>query len=301
MSDVFISYKRQNQDLVQRIVQRLREAGFQVWWDQDIPTGAPWEETIERELHQAKVVIVAWSPSAVVSENVKAEARWARNQGRLIQVFVEACDPPTFFGERQGVPLIGWPGGIEDPRFRTILAAAKAIMEGKTPPQGVGYAPRQGRPAWQWAVGAVVAIAAALTALANAPAARDAVCSLGPAQSMCVRLRLAAPPPRPVEPAAIRAHLLHSLEGAWRRPDGSCDEAVRFKVDTDVSGVSHIHLSGPNGFESTGQVIAAEGGVIVTQDAASGEYWKYTPNGDLMNATDAKRTPTPLVRCPAYP
>ncbi len=72
-------------------------------------------------------------------------------------MFVEECDPPTFFGERQGVPLIGWHGSVDDHRFQTVLAAARAILEGKTPPQGVGYAPRRGTPAWQWAAGAFVA------------------------------------------------------------------------------------------------------------------------------------------------
>src|SRR5580698_5900534 len=116
MGDVFVSYKRENQALVQDLVQALRGAGLDVWWDQDIPTGAPWEATIEHALHEAKVSIVAWSPAAVASENVKAEARWARNNGRLIQVFVEACEPPTFFGERQGVSLVGWRGAADDRR-----------------------------------------------------------------------------------------------------------------------------------------------------------------------------------------
>jgi len=299
MSDVFVSYKRENQALADRIVQGLRGAGMQVWWDQDIPTGAPWEETIERHLHQAKVCLVAWSPAAVVSENVKAEARWARNHGRLIQVFVEPCDPPTFFGERQGVSLIGWRGNSDDPRFQTIIAAVKAIMEGKTPPRGVGYAPRRGAPAWQWVTGAVAAIAAVLTVIADAPAARDVVCSLGPARSLCLRLGLAHPAPAPADPAAIRARLLQSLDGAWRRPDGRCDSAVVFKVSTDNTGVSHIELTGAHGFTRVGQVVAADNGAIISQDSVSGDYWKYAPNGDLMTATDTTRTPTSLVRCPA--
>ncbi len=94
MADVFISYKRENQDAVQRVVQGARNAGLSVWWDQDIAPDAPWEQTIESELTNAKVVIVAWSQAAVASENVKAEARRARNQGKLIQVYVEACEPP---------------------------------------------------------------------------------------------------------------------------------------------------------------------------------------------------------------
>jgi len=126
MSDVFISYKRENLATVSRLVEALRAEGIGVWWDQDIAPNAPWEATIERELAAARLVIVAWSPASVASENVKAEARWARTQGRLLQVFVEACEPPLFFGERQGVDLKAWTGAAGDPVFRTLLQTVRA-------------------------------------------------------------------------------------------------------------------------------------------------------------------------------
>ena len=130
MSDVFVSYKRENLAAVGRLVEALRAEGIGVWWDQDIPPNAAWEATIERELAAARLVIVAWSPASVASDNVKAEARWARSQGRLLQVFVEACEPPLFFGERQGVDLKGWWGGATDPAFQTLL---QAVRDGATP------------------------------------------------------------------------------------------------------------------------------------------------------------------------
>jgi adenylate cyclase len=130
MSDVFISYKRENLAAVNRLVEALRAEGVSAWWDQDIAPNAPWEATIERELAAAKLVVVAWSPASVASDNVKAEARWARGQGRLLQVFVEACEPPLFFGERQGVDLKGWSGTAADPAFRSLLQAVRA---GPTP------------------------------------------------------------------------------------------------------------------------------------------------------------------------
>jgi adenylate cyclase len=126
MSDVFISYKRENLAAVNRLAEALRSEGVGVWWDQDIAPNAPWEATIEKELKAARLVIVAWSPASVASDNVKAEARWARGQGRLLQVFVETCEPPLFFGERQGVDLKRWSGGVADPAFLTLLQAVRA-------------------------------------------------------------------------------------------------------------------------------------------------------------------------------
>jgi adenylate cyclase len=123
VNDVFVSYKRENLSKVAPLVNALRAAGMKVWWDQDIPADAPWEETIERQLSLAKLVIVAWSRAAVASDNVRAEARWARQRGRLLQVFVEACEPPMFFGERQGVNLVGWTGNTDAPAWGQIIAA----------------------------------------------------------------------------------------------------------------------------------------------------------------------------------
>jgi len=125
MTDVFVSYKRENLAAVGRLVEALRAEGIGVWWDQDIPPNAAWEATIEAALAAAKLVIVAWSPAAVASDNVKAEARWARGQGRLLQVFVEPCEPPLFFGERQGVDLKGWAGVASDTAFQSVLGAVR--------------------------------------------------------------------------------------------------------------------------------------------------------------------------------
>jgi hypothetical protein len=184
MTTIFISYKRENKPAVQRLVEALRGAGLSVWWDQDIAPDDAWEATIERHLEAATVVIVAWSPAAVESENVKAEARRARTQGKLIQVFVEPCDPPLFFGERQGVDLSTWRGNPDDHRFQTVLAAAQAVLAGKKPPQGVGYAPKKANP-WGWLVSSGALASGALALVANLGGARDAVCSIGPLRDWC--------------------------------------------------------------------------------------------------------------------
>jgi TolB-like protein len=134
VSEVFVSYQRENLAAVGRLVEALRAEGIGVWWDQDIPPNAAWEATIEHQLSLAKVVLVAWSPASVASENVKAEARWARQQGLLLQVFVEACEPPLFFGERQGVDLKHWSGVASDPAFRTVLEAVRKELRQPSPP-----------------------------------------------------------------------------------------------------------------------------------------------------------------------
>ncbi|HEX3676110.1 MAG TPA: TIR domain-containing protein, partial [Sphingomicrobium sp.] len=133
MADVFVSYKREDAAKVRRLVGALRNDGLDVWWDEDIPPSAPWETTIEKALAEAKAVIVCWSPASVTSENVRSEARLAREDGRLIQVFVSPCSPPLFFGERQGVDLSSWRGGEKDPRITAVADAIRSITGAKHP------------------------------------------------------------------------------------------------------------------------------------------------------------------------
>src|SRR5207248_819361 len=142
MADVFISYKREDAAKVRKLVGALRGAGLDVWWDEDIPPSAPWEATIERALSEAKAVVVCWSPASVASENVRSEARVAREDGRLIQVFVNPCSTPLFFGERQGVDLSKWRGNAGDARISQIvenvrkIAGVARIEDGERPKPG---------------------------------------------------------------------------------------------------------------------------------------------------------------------
>jgi hypothetical protein len=303
MSDIFISYKRENKDAVQPIVLGLRAAGFSVWWDQDIAPEAPWEATIERELGAAKVVIVAWSQAAVASENVRAEARRARNQGKLIQIFVETCEPPLFFGERQGVDLSAWGGATDDHRFQALVGAARAILEGRRPPSGVGYAPRKRRPLL--AIGAAAAVGAALLSfIADIGGARDAICSIGALRKACLDAKLVSEAPDAAAIAAdARARLLSSVAGVWGRQDRNCSETVAYSLVREEDGVDRIVGRAPN-FESLMQVIAAENGVVVARSttpttSGSREQWEFRPDGDRLVIYDKDGAATTLVRCSA--
>lgn len=129
MADVFVSYKREDEIRVSGLVEALRKRGIDVWWDADIPPGAPWEETIEKNLTSAASVVVIWSPAAIASENVRAEARWARARGRLLQVFIEECEPPLFFGERQGVNLRHWRGDLDDEALVALINGIRGIRQ----------------------------------------------------------------------------------------------------------------------------------------------------------------------------
>ena len=65
MSDVFISYARPTVAQAHAVAQGIRGAGFQVWFDEDLPAHRPYSDVIEERLRAAKAVVVIWSEAAV--------------------------------------------------------------------------------------------------------------------------------------------------------------------------------------------------------------------------------------------
>lgn len=308
MADIFISYKRENQDAVERVVRGLRDAKLSVWWDRDISPNAPWEATIEAELAAAKVVIVAWSRAAVASENVKAEARSAREAGKLIQIFVEPCAPPLFFGERQGVDLTNWNGTTTDARFRALIEGAQAVRAGRRPPQGVGYAPprRSGAPL----LGGL-ALVAALVAVGLVVAPRDQVCALAPLPGLCAADAQSASQPTEIRiagdaAAADAAELLPAgVEHRIVVPAGYAFDLDTGRVAEAVFDGADFVLSGSDGDFFLDQVGDPAGSRPDTSGAATraacapGEYYyrNYLADpGEYNCFTTLQRREGALVR-----
>ena len=83
--DVFISYARPSEEEAHRIAEMLRNAGFSVWRDDELPAHRAYSDVIEERLKSAKAVVVLWSAESAKSHWVRAEADTAREAGTLVQ------------------------------------------------------------------------------------------------------------------------------------------------------------------------------------------------------------------------
>lgn len=136
MSDIFVSYKAEDQRRVRPLVDALEAEGLSVWWDAEIGGGAAWRQSIEEELDAARCVIVIWSKRSAAPEGafVHDEASRAMERRVYLPVKIDNVRPPLGFGERQALPLSRWRGNRADSRYQALLHAARAIMDGKSPP-----------------------------------------------------------------------------------------------------------------------------------------------------------------------
>lgn len=106
MSDIFISYARQDKPRVSAFADELIRLGWTVWYDNNLAAAEEFDERIERELDTASCVIVVWSRASVRSRWVKAEAGTADDQGKLIPITFDAdVVLPTRFRQLNVVKL----------------------------------------------------------------------------------------------------------------------------------------------------------------------------------------------------
>ena len=121
MADVFVSYKREDGEIVRPIVEALRESGISVWWDDGITPRQSWDTEIEQAISEASTVVVLWSPRSVTSDWVRTEAHYGKDRGKLVPALIEPCTIPIAFTLNQTVNLHGWSGDRDNRQWRKLL------------------------------------------------------------------------------------------------------------------------------------------------------------------------------------
>jgi hypothetical protein len=129
MSNVFISYAKEDAATARMLSDALQRAGFSVWWDRHIPPGKTWDDVIGRSLDAAACVVVLWSKISVESRWVREEAERGASRGCLIPVLVQRVDPPFGFGRIEAADLSEWGGDDNDPEFASLRAAVSDLIK----------------------------------------------------------------------------------------------------------------------------------------------------------------------------
>jgi hypothetical protein len=142
MPDVFVSYKKTDRDRVRPLVEHLRAAGLDVWWDEGIAPSMSWRAEIAKQLAAAKCVVAVWTTASVDHEQgqwVMEEASDGLSRRILAPVRLDLVQPPLGFREVQFADLAAWSGGAEDPRLTHFVAVVKSIVAQE--PMAVGPTP----------------------------------------------------------------------------------------------------------------------------------------------------------------
>ena len=106
MSDIFISYKREEQPTARKLADALEGEGWSVWWDPKLRAGEHFDDVIEKALNEAKCVIVMWSERSVQSRYVRDEATYALEKDKIVPVAIEKVTLPFRFSGVQTPSLL---------------------------------------------------------------------------------------------------------------------------------------------------------------------------------------------------
>ena len=85
MADIFISYKKEDRELAERVVNLLRAEGREVWWDDGITPHQAWDDMIEQEINAVEEGLssIRAEADSAQSELSKHEVKVAETRARV--------------------------------------------------------------------------------------------------------------------------------------------------------------------------------------------------------------------------
>lgn len=128
-ADVFISYRRDQREQVLIIADRLQDLGLSVWFDARLEAGSSFDEEINREVRSAKAVLVCWSPEAMQSRWVRAEASIGLERDVLIAAFLHPAELMPPYNLVHAANLEGWSGAHDDPQWGQVLSRIGRLVD----------------------------------------------------------------------------------------------------------------------------------------------------------------------------
>ena len=140
MSDVLISFAREDRAWVESLAAALTKAGLSVTWDLRGRAGQSFDVQKEEALAAARAVVVVWSAAALASHWVRAEAGDALERGILVPVLKEPVVPPLLFRHLASADMTRWNGGA-DAAFEALAGDLMAMTGRADTPRPAAPAP----------------------------------------------------------------------------------------------------------------------------------------------------------------
>ena len=165
MTDVFVSYAREDRARVEPLIEWLELAGFEVWWDTRVAPGRSFGDEIENVLGECRAVVVVWSEHSIHSNWVQAEATEGLERGILVPVHIDDVRVPLPFRRIQGAEMSGFPRNHDKRAFEQLHNVLVAMVGKPATP-----APPSPRPARRlWLIVCSIAVVTIVTAVLLLP------------------------------------------------------------------------------------------------------------------------------------
>ncbi len=129
MPDAFVSYHSEDRAAVAIVAEELKKLKLDVWFDAALRSGSAYDSQISQQLGSAKVVVACWTPGAVKSDWVRAEADFARTRDKLVPCTLQPTELPPPFNLAEAPNLSAWAGQDDDPPWLKILERIGQLVD----------------------------------------------------------------------------------------------------------------------------------------------------------------------------
>jgi len=94
MSDIFLSYAKEDREFAAHLAKALGEHCRPVWWDDRLLPGDPFRDKIRKALGEAKCVVVIWSAASAGRSYVISEAKNGLKRNILVPLIINGTEQP---------------------------------------------------------------------------------------------------------------------------------------------------------------------------------------------------------------
>jgi hypothetical protein len=131
--DIFVSYAREERWIAERLVEEFGRSGWTVFFDRDIAAGSNWNDILNRQLVNAKCVVVLWTQLSIGSDFVKHEASIAMHRERLVQVVINESQVPAPYVGEQSINIDAQSSQLDRKGVKLLLKSI-GVRVGPPPP-----------------------------------------------------------------------------------------------------------------------------------------------------------------------
>lgn len=138
MSDVVVSFGRDDRGRAAKLVALLEANGYECWWRGALPDGPISEGDVRKAVQQGRVCLVLWSGSASQSDWVAKEISWAPYGSLRVALLSSTVQEPPPGDDAKPVQMYGWDGN--DPKHDGVVRLLQAVAgwQKQLSPQGDG-------------------------------------------------------------------------------------------------------------------------------------------------------------------
>jgi len=131
---VFVSYTREDEKRVAKLLEGLERIGYRVWYDHDLSGGQAWWETILDQIRGCDALLLAVSPAQLESQACRSEVNYARKLGKsVLPVLIQEVRVERLPAELAMLQLVDYTGRSENEAFEMMAALRKLSPPGPLP------------------------------------------------------------------------------------------------------------------------------------------------------------------------